>query len=172
VGVRLGGILGGGDAVLPIIYIGDGSGSSFGISTQFHELNDLDILKETGKEFFVFNNKTYSVEIVGRFTGPHHKALVFRDSEHIGRFVEGTETNRTFGYNKIFLHEEYLYYIFVRRGTVGFIMDWRTPIQRNEYYRFNLLTGQNEQITLTQYVETLQIYNSNFIINPEWSGER
>ena len=125
-------------------------------------------MTETGKEFFMFNNQYYAVKINCRFTS-HQEAIVFRGDEQIGHFVARERiSERSFGYayGSMFIHKNHIYYTFIHFRALG----WRVSVRRHEYFRFNLLTGQNEEISLTEFVETLQLYNENFIIDPEWRG--
>jgi len=165
----------------PIIYVGNHLSRPPSVAIQFPDLNYNNYWQgDTSELHFIFEQQLHLIKITR--ASPLSAMLisieVTRDEVLLGGFVDIPEDWRVSGryamLGFVFLHESYIYYHLLWSRTVfhPFRHGFRHPVTRYEYYRFNLLTGQNEQITLTQYVETLQIYNSNFIINPEWSGER
>jgi len=164
----------------PIVYIGHGEISSTDITTQFPDLNIFDHYLTSFR--FIFNGQVHTIEYkeMNPWGSPRVEATVFQDTDmenEIGQFVEVTNEwrahNHYAGLGLPFLLKNYLYYD-LGRAKEGFHFSdgLRALYFSNEYYRFNLDTGANEKITLTQYVEALQQIDINWAINPNYRGER
>ena len=161
----------------PIVYDGE-EWNIITIVTQFPELNNIETLAE-GKMYFLYNDKIHFIEIERAQNNylSHVNIATFSEHEKIGEFIEILKEWRTSGntaiFNMIFLHTNHLYYQFIREEW-GFYFshNMRAVFKRYEFYRFNLDTGKNEEISLTQYVQTLQIFDNNFKISPDYKGER
>jgi len=151
------------------------------IVSQFPELNSYEHYQ---KDDYYFSKNDHLYTIIFRRTNPGSgnrvEATVFRDLDKqnkIGRFIEITKQWQTpqqyASYGLPFLLDSNLYY-HLGRAKEGFYLSHNMTALyfSNEYYRFNLDTGANEKITLTQYVEALQQIDINWIINPKYKGER
>jgi len=164
----------------PIIYNGNWVGSLI-LWTQFPELNSPESWDETGRHFISFNGEIYSLKVettLSATDGLQIGVIVFREDEKIGQFVDIPEEWRTgskhVSFSRIFLYENYLYYNLTRWRTEFFLFAhaFMETYTREEFYRFNLNTYENEEIRLTQFVEALQTIDSNWAINPDYKGER
>ena len=145
------------------------------ISVQFPDLNDEfdQAWWEASDLFFMFEDRLHHVN---RITGS-----IYNGEVSLGRLVEIGEEWRTdqqqASYQIILLHGNHIYYSLHKNKTIFRFMgsgwfDHRANYSRNEWHRFNLNTGGNEEIRLTQFVEALQTIDSNWVIHPNYRGER
>jgi len=138
------------------------------IAWQFPELNTP---QEDGKMYFMFNDTLYHLRSTKDFRA------VYSGDTLIGVLLEIPDEWQTI-YRRVyggisFIYENYLFFNFRRyRGSKFGLQDYSPQHSKQEFYRFNLNTGENEEIRLTQFVEALQKIDSNWEINPDYKGER
>jgi len=151
------------------------------IASQFHELNGFEHYRKDGY-YFILNDYEYTILFRQTYPGSGLRvgATVYRHSDkkvEIGQFVKITErwqTHRQYAsFGLPFLVENYLYYN-LGRTKIGFHLSGglSAGYSKEEFYRFNLNTGENEKVSLTQFVEALQKIDSNWVIDPSYRGER
>ena len=147
----------------PLYYNGPSEFAIYSIRQQFYELN-----KHEYTVFFIFDDEIHSLE----------KGIIYREATVVGKLVEITEewrtTQRYVQMRANFVYENYLFYWRTKTQSrfALFAHAFRRVYSRNEYFRFCLLTGNNEEIRLTQFVEALQTIDSNWVINPNYRGEK
>ena len=162
----------------PYIYVGKGNTYLLGnVSMQFSDINSSEIFANTGGYHFYFDNTRHFIlfEHEHPIYALNPVVSVFADENKIGKLRQiptDWDWPRYVTLSRIFLHENYLYYHLSWHRSVFHLFQhsFSHSVSRWTYYRFNLKTGSNEQIELEIFVETLQIYNPNIKINPNWRG--
>jgi len=151
----------------PLIFNGEQGTGIQNIAQQFPELNNFESFP-SGRQYFLFDGKLHFIE----------NRTAFREAIAIGQFIEISDdwdTNRRHFYVRgpMFLYGEHLYY-YIEKVIVGFGFEHnlRRLYRRNEFFRFNLVSTTIEEISLTQYVNSLQNIDSNWAICPDYKGER
>lgn len=160
----------------PFNYSGDEEAKFPNLSTQFPEFEDEYIPGKHRKVFFwFFGEKHY---LIRPKTGASSIYRQTDQDEKIGDFVDVKEQhkNRGVAFYWPFLYEDCLYYFFQINDSKSFgLSDWTwfdNRFVRFEYYKFDLITGENEAITLTKFVEALHAIDNSWEINPDYKGKK
>ena len=147
--------------------------------TQFPEFEAETLPKEYRKTWFSFSGEKYYL-----FERPYPnngKVSIYKEAEideKIGDFVDIRKQHKRRGVAlyQPFLYEDFLYYHFQIIGIKRLgLSDWiwyDKSFVRYEYYKFDLKTGENEEITLTKFVEALHAIDDKWEINPNYEGEK
>ena len=133
----------------------------FLLSNQFPTINISDGYAPV-TQFFFYNDEVHSItanNLQSISYGGADISVLNHKGEEIGKFIDITRAS-TISYF-VFLCGDYLYYDSI--GTYRVRTRWRNfdglPVYRRyfryEYYRFNLLTGENENIPLALFWEKL-----------------
>lgn len=162
-----------------IDYDGSGYGTFF-LDSQFSNENSSFSELAVDKLYFSYNETLYYVAGSGgeefyefRLCGNYS---VYKDDgkEQIGAFVfieKNKNTKMIAIYDAIFLSEKYLYYGFKKCldkkkfviSPDGFALTH--TYYKNEFYRFDLDTGENESVSLGVFFEKLQAVDSTATLN-------
>ena len=154
----------------PIVFTGDGERIEINLFTQFPQLNP-DFVATA--RWFEFNYKIYYIVRVGFVW------TIYRQEDSSVVIGELSNSYELFGGGQTrmpFLQDNFLFYHISRVHFRGFGLQdwtwWRREYTAFHFFRFNLNTGENEEIRLTQFVEALQTIDSNWVINPNYRGEK
>ena len=162
----------------PLIYKGNWDNAVGTLAEQFPSLNTNLPFAPT-RMYFLFESEKHFVELerVSYTSIKVFSITVFQGNLKLGKFVEIPERWRTglrhISAHQIFLHNGYLYYNYTWWQTrFAIASSFSMTFTREEFFRFNLNTGVNTQIRLTQFVKSLQQIDSNWAINPAYRGRR
>jgi len=149
--------------------------------TQFPNLNTIHShnLTISDRLFLELDNNKYYITAYGigygerrGFWGNNRYSIYeYANNQHIGDFIIPIMPTtqgywRTFSLG-VFLYEYHLYYIYrvTRERFWLFNHELRRNYERYEFHRFNLLTGENEELTLDQFFATVRAVNPNAVLN-------
>jgi len=141
------------------------NGSPGNLISQFPELNE-----NSSFDIWYFNheNEVHYVKsnnAMHNFFGAGNSFSVYNDSnnEHLGNFVIITpiREDEQISLRTVFLFEHHLYYYFIRGVKVSAVFNHQGFIIANkfEFYRFDLHTGENEEISLQIFFESFKAIN-------------
>ena len=158
----------------PISY---GLYTSYTLGQQFPDINPPPSVK-TDKQYFLYKGELHYVKAQDSESGvriPNFSAFKDTGNKRIGDFIIfgeewGTEKKRIY-YDATFLYDSYLYYglnrtvykTYYKFTPEGF--KHKKVYYKYEYYRFDLETGKNQEISLDIFFEKLHEINNNVWLN-------